>query len=560
MTNNGFTAKEFEPDPAAAPEDDETNGGAAPGSGHNRSGKPTEHAKVGEALLGAIHGRGEALCRIYDEKGQSHLWYYQDGLWTLLLEPTVWLEHAIEVMLRLLNKANKSRVRFVTEVRKYIERNPSIRVPGKIRWDEHGKVPTRSGLIDPVTLAIEPFQKEHYATWRLDLEYDPTATCPLWEELLRDYFDAETPEECEKRITLLQDFSGTTLIDRLPKALKRALVLLGASDTGKSVLLRVLSAMLADTPISTALADISGTHSMEEFLRRAPWVLDEAFENGVWLLSGTAKAIISREPLSINPKGLRRITKPINAPPLWGTNHPPTFKESTDAMVNRLLIVLLTRVFDKNNPVGVAAKAKAVNPAWEPFDLILARERAGVLNWMLAGLQRVLERGNFVNTAEGEAALTEMELNANPVAGFIADCIKYDASVMISKADFHASFTSWRYENHGDEKVNFSRASLGRYLSALANPDILQDKDAFKKRDGSRYYIGIRLNEQGSTHFQTVLTMQSLKPELKLKFPGISTTKEDTCQPIPTDWLCHPKVVSLQSRSAAKKRDAAKAR
>ena len=28
-------------------------------------------------------------------------------------------------------------------------------------------------------------------------------------------------------------------------------------------------------------------------------------------------------------------------------------------MVNRLLIVLLTRVFDKDNPVGVAAKAKA---------------------------------------------------------------------------------------------------------------------------------------------------------------------------------------------------------
>jgi hypothetical protein len=84
---NGFTAKEFEPDPATGLEDDD--GGMQPGTGpgprHNRRGKPTEHARVGETLLGAMRGRGEALCRIHDEKGRSHLWYYQNGLWTLLL-------------------------------------------------------------------------------------------------------------------------------------------------------------------------------------------------------------------------------------------------------------------------------------------------------------------------------------------------------------------------------------------------------------------------------------------------------------------------------------------
>jgi hypothetical protein len=50
--------------------------------------------------------------------------------------------------------------------------------------------------------------------------------------------------------------------------------------------------------------------------------------------------------------------------------------------------------------------------------------------------------------------------------------------------------------------------------------------------------------------------MQSLKPDLR--FQGMSMTKEDTCQPIPADWLRHPKVVRLQSRSAAKHHDAAK--
>jgi phage/plasmid-associated DNA primase len=366
---------------------------------------------------------------------------------------------------------------------------------------------------------------------------------------------AKAVEEREKRITLLQDFAGTTLIDRLPKALKRALVLYGASDTGKSILLRVLSAILADTTISKALAEITGPHSLEEFMFRRPWVLDEAFDANVWLLSAIVKAIISREPLSINRKNLPLLTTVIVAPCMWGTNHPPAFKESTEAMVNRLLIVALTRVFDKDNPVGVAAKALAVNPTWEPSDLILDRERAGVFTWMMVGLKRVLERGNFVNTEEGKATLTEMRLNANPVAGFVANCIEYDVDAMISTADFHAAFTGWRLADHGDEKVNFSRASLGRYLSALADPNILQDKHTFKKRDGTRFYIGIRLNEQGGTHFGTVATRQILTPDLK--FQGTSPTKEDTRQLIPPEWLTHPKVANLRNRKAAKDRGAA---
>jgi len=75
---NGFTAKEFEPDSATRLEDGDDGGtqpGTGSGPGHNRSGKPTEHARVGETLLGAIRRRGDALCRIHDEKGRSHLWY-----------------------------------------------------------------------------------------------------------------------------------------------------------------------------------------------------------------------------------------------------------------------------------------------------------------------------------------------------------------------------------------------------------------------------------------------------------------------------------------------------
>ena len=86
--------------------------------------------------------------------------------------------------LRDMNLCESSKAKFIYEARKYIERSPNIRTQDKIAWDDHGKIPTRAGLIDPVRLVIEPLKKEDYATWCLDVEHNRGATCPLWLEML----------------------------------------------------------------------------------------------------------------------------------------------------------------------------------------------------------------------------------------------------------------------------------------------------------------------------------------------------------------------------------------
>jgi phage/plasmid-associated DNA primase len=497
-------------------------------------------AEIAELMLEQVREQGEDLLFVADKKGVEHLWWYSDGLWSLVLEPETLLNLQIEITLRDNGLRKFSFAKFIAEARRYIERSPDIRSSTPIVWDDHGKVSTRSGLIDPVTLKIEPLKKEDYATWRIEIDYDPEAVCPLWEELLSDYFIDHTPEEKAKSITLLQDILGTTLIDRLPKALKVALVLWGASDTGKSQLLRILSGLTSNKPISTPLSEINKTHGLEEFTRRAPWVLDEAFNLSDWHLSDRVKAIISRETLSINVKNHPLLTMPINAPALWGTNHSPTFKENTEAILNRLKIVPLKRVFKKGEYVGVAAKARKINPAWEPSDLILAREKAGLLQWALIGLQRALKRGNFVNTAEGTAALDAMRLESNPVSGFVDDCILFDPEKMMSTADFCAAFTGWREASHGGEKITLGRNIIGKNLVALAHPRIGQDKNVFKEETGRRYYMGITFNKEGAAHFNEVRKHEYYHP--KWVTQGTSQTAKDAIRAIPDKWRDHPAV------------------
>ena len=81
--DDDFSVEEFEPTPGVVIDDDEDEdddaGGTAPGAGHNRRGKASAHAKVGEALLGMMHGRGQALRNIHDLQNRTHFWYSGTG-------------------------------------------------------------------------------------------------------------------------------------------------------------------------------------------------------------------------------------------------------------------------------------------------------------------------------------------------------------------------------------------------------------------------------------------------------------------------------------------------
>ena len=121
-----------------------------------------------------------------------------------------------------------------------------------IVWNAHGKAADAIRLIDPVTLRIEPLKKEDYATWRIEIDYDPKATC-RYGGAAGDYFVDHTPEEKAKSITLYKH--GTTLIDRLPKALKGTLVLLGPTTPARAHAANIIGADVKQTDLDGTIGD-----------------------------------------------------------------------------------------------------------------------------------------------------------------------------------------------------------------------------------------------------------------------------------------------------------------
>jgi phage/plasmid-associated DNA primase len=258
-----------------------------------------------------------------------------------------------------------------------------------------------------------------------------------------------------------------------------ASVFVGGADTGKTVVLKVIAALFGGA-ITTTFAKLDGNHGLQSFVQRLPWVLGEAFNQSGWYLSDIVKCIITGDPVEINGKNIPAISMKVNAPAFWGSNHPAKFKESSGSMATRMVIIPMTRTFDKSKPVGVAAEARKHNPAWEPFDLIINTELPGVLNWALAGLQRALERGHFINTEAGKDLLEQSRKDSNVVAAFVEECVMHDLTVMMTTTDFYAAFKEWWISEHGEKAAVPSPTHVGLELAALPQSRIAQNKNKFR--------------------------------------------------------------------------------
>lgn len=490
------------------------------------------HILVAQATLGGMADRGEHV--LFTEEG---CWSCTGNLWTLQPDITPWLNRKLQECASEMGiNANN---RLISEARAYIIRSPDLYQPSA-PWDGHGMVPTLSGLIDPGTGALTPATPWHYTTWRVPFAYDPSASCPLWLQMLEDTFADRDEATRAQVIQLLQELLGMGLIDRKPKALSLALVLVGGSDYGKSGLLDVMGGLFGPDCITAGIDTLEGTHALMPFAKRQPWILHEAFNQDKWHPSSTMKALVSGDPVQINMKGGKIFSRRFTGPILLGANSQAQFKEATNAIANRLAVIACSRLFDKKNPVGVEVLAQARGLAGASA-LVLADEMPGVLAWAVAGLRRARARGSFDMPAESMAAAREIVKDANIVARFVEEAVEFDRHTRLSVADCWAAFAMWWIRNKGDSRQGPpSRERMSRNLKALNDPRIAADYEL--RSSSTRYYAGIRLNGVGFKLWQDGKASEAFDMKGRLGDASQETPYDD----IPSAWDTKPPILAMR--------------
>ena len=501
-------------------------------------GKPKKgviHKVLADGVREALKRRGWGILFIGED-----VWRCIDGVWSLLTpgQAKMWLEGEIELGCRALSIISTNKV--INEAFKWITREPEIK-KDSVPWDAHGKIATQSGLLDPATMEIEELKPEHYVTMRIECAYDPKAKCPTWEQMLLDTFkgDIET-------ISVVQEVAGTGLIPHRDKALRKAMIVVGQSNSGKSTLINVISGLFTNAPNMTPFDALENTHGTTEFLKNIPWVLHEAFDQSKWHTSGIVKALISGDSIPVEIKNGPRVNCVLNMPILWGTNTPPQFKEASRAIENRVCIVKCKQVFDSNNPTGAAKEVR--DKGFESLtDYVLAKEKSGLLNWFIEGMLRAKKRGYLADTEEIRQSSKELRRNANFMQAFFEEAIVYSPSHMVTLPDFTAAIKRWWEENHGEGRNPPSPEFIKKNLTSLYDSRIAMEGLKFH---GIRVVAGVMLNEEGIDFWKVDLQVAGARGDMSGR---VSKEEKDVNKKIPVEWYDKPIIQSMVDAHTAKK-------
>jgi len=241
----------------------------------------------------------------------------------------------------------------------------------------------------PERQVLRPPQKEDFITYQLPFKYDPQAKAPLF----MAYLDKVQPDI--ERQDVLAEFLGYLFVRPSTLKLEKTLLLYGPGANGKSVFFEVVNTLLGQENTSCYslqnLCDESGYYRA----KLANKLLNYSSEINGKLETSIFKQLVSGEPVSARlpygePFDLTNYGKLI-----FNCNQLPTDTEQTNAFYRRFIIVPFeVTIAEPDQDKQLSQK-------------IIRSELAGVFNWILSGLKRLLVQKNFT---QSKAVTRQLEI------------------------------------------------------------------------------------------------------------------------------------------------------
>lgn len=257
--------------------------------------------------------------------------------------------------------------------------------------------------ISPQGTKLKPFDRSDFITYQLPFEYNPQAKAPLFEA----YLNKVLPDPERQRV--LAEYLGFVFIKHGSNALKeeKALILYGTGANGKSVFFEVVNALLGTDNVSSySLQSLTNDNGYFR-AKLANKLVNYASEINGNLEASIFKQMVSGEPVEARlPYGQPFILKQY-AKLIFNCNELPKDVEHTNAYFRRFLII----PFDVTIPEHEQDKNLHAK--------IIDNELSGVFNWVLQGLNRLLEQKRFSNCEAAQKAVEQYKFESNSVQMFL---------------------------------------------------------------------------------------------------------------------------------------------
>ncbi len=343
----------------------------------------------------------------------------------------------------------------------------------------------RNGLLNWQTGQLEPHSDTVPSTYQLQVDWDPTATCPRFTAWLEQVI----PDDA---VQLMWEVIGTCIYAGQP--FQRAVLLLGPGGNGKGTLLRVITALIGARHCSSiTLSALSENRfaAAELFGKVANLAGDldaKRVENSALFKQVTGGDLITAE---------RKHGQPFQftSSATWvvSANEVPPTNDTTAGFFRRFIVVPMTRL---------RLNAGTEDPSVEAG---LMLELQGILAGAVAGLQRCMANRKLSIGATVGTATEAFKAEADPMRRFVSDCVTItgDWKHQPTRPAVYERYTSWCAENGHSRPLAANR--FWQQLGAI-DDRIVTDGP---KRDGLRHVAGIQLN---SEHNHLVISSKPASP------------------------------------------------
>lgn len=303
----------------------------------------------------------------------------------------------------------------------------------------------RNGVYDLENDELIENNGEHFFLEQIPWDYEPDAEM----DKIKDFIEELShPEDLDT----LQEMIGHTMYRKYVG--KKAFMMYGATDTGKSTFLRLIEKLLGRESISNeSIHDIlHGDYASANLYGKLANIYADISDKNLGDES-KIKVLTGRD--TITARRIYQDTFKFRnyATIIFSANNLPSIdKRFSDAFFNRwVLIKFDNQLSEEEKDPNILDK------------IVTDKEMSGLINWALEGLKRLIKSGSFSISNTTKEIKKDWILESQPELFFIQNCIKESSGNRMTTAEVYNKFQEW-VRDRGLES-NISQRSLTQKIN-----------------------------------------------------------------------------------------------
>ena len=299
--------------------------------------------------------------------------------------------------------------------------------------------PLTDGLLHIPSRTLLPHTPDFFALNLLPYPWgDEPGEPTRWLTFLDEAFEGD-----QQQIETLQELFGYLVTPDTSQ--QKIFLIVGPRRSGKGTIGRVMLDLIgAHNTTSPTFSSFTGEFGLESFLgkllalfpdARAPKDTPKIVER-LLMISGEDSVSVNRKQKTFWQGTLRTRMVIIS-------NEVPDLRDTSGALAGRFLVLSTKASFFGKEDPGLSSN--------------LRRELPSIFRWALEGLDRLRERGFFLQPDGGQESLDALATLGSPIAGFVEECCDLGGDVALD--DLFSLWGGWCIQNghRSGAKNTFSR-------------------------------------------------------------------------------------------------------